>query len=233
MNRQRKLSALLAFLFIASATIAAEAQRPSSARANLAELERLMLGLPATSSYMHPGWQIELKPVPGLVRMHCPILKPEQGLVVGRVMRNSPWTMIYDLRYGDILMTVGGYDVMGLSTLPATPGAELVVLRAGEEVALSPRKDAAIDPMRWRRRGLQAGLSTHAGNSGVSASSFASGNESVSISQNGQQLSVKMSLPDLHDGPIVFHGTREQVLEQVKNSKLAPAAKQRVIREIR
>jgi hypothetical protein len=233
MYRLRNLAALCLFLCIASITLIAEAQRPLATRGNLAELERLMLGLPSTNSYVHPGWRVEFQPVPALVRMHCRLLKPEQGLVVGRVHRNSPSAMYYDLRFGDIVMSVGGQEVMGLATLPAMPGAELVVVRAGEEISLEPRVNVNPTPRQGPGRDAHAGISTHAGQYDVSASSFASGNESVSVAKNGRQLSVKMSLPDLQSAPIAFKGTRQQILDQVKSSTLSPAAKQRVLEAIR
>ncbi len=67
---------------------------------------------------------------------------------------------------------------------------------------------------------------------GVYASAQAGNNESVSVSRNGDQFSIDMSLPNLHAGNISYRGTRDQIQREVENSNLPPAAIERVLEAI-
>lgn len=229
MNRRPLLASSLVILFAAAITVPVHAQRAFGLRGGNTQRTNAMIGLPDAGSYVHPIWLIRFQPVPVLLCMHCPLLKPDQGLVVSKVFKHGPSAQFYDIRAGDILLSVGGEDVTGMANLPAAPGADLAVMRAGKEFVLTSRVDLASVPPQGPWQGFQNGMFTRAGPRGVSASSFATGNESVSVAQNGRQYSIKMSLPDLQSAPINLTGTRQQILDQLSNGKYSAAVKQRVI----
>ena len=179
--------------------------------------------------YVHPSWQVEFCTVPRLLRMHCPTLPEEQGVLVSQVSRRGPAAMFYDLLVGDVVLTADGKPVFGMASLPNFPGADLTVLRGGEVIAIEAREVcppvATVDPLRTP---LPQGSPL-----GASATAYSAGNESVSVAQNGDQITLEMSLPELHSVPIRFRGTREQITKDVQESKLSPAARQRVLQAIR
>jgi hypothetical protein len=67
------------------------------------------------------------------------------------------------------------------------------------------------------------------GGQGVAASAYAGNNESVSVSQQGDQWSIEMSLPDLHDETIRYDGTAAEIHQQVQRSDLPPQVVDRVL----
>ena len=183
--------------------------------------------------YVHPSWQVEFCTVPKLLRMHCSILPPEQGVLISRISRRGPAAMIYDLHVGDVLLTADGEAVFGMASLPEFPGASLTAMRGGEEISIEPRAVCPPDPTVNQQR-LPLAAAVPQGNPiGATASAYSSGNESVSIAQNGDQITLEMSLPELQSGPIRFRGTRQQIIRDVQESKLSPAARQRVLQAIR
>ncbi len=185
------------------------------------------------SSYLHPGWLTEFCTVPKLLRMHCEVLPPEQGVLISRIERRGPAAMLYDLQVGDVLLSADGESVFGMASLPEFPGAKLTVMRAGEVISIEPRAACPPDTI-VNQQPLPWAPAVPTGNGyGVSASAFASGHESVSVARNGDEITLEMSLPELQSAPIRFRGTREQITHEVQNSKLSPAARQRVLQAIR
>ena len=183
--------------------------------------------------YVHPSWQVEFCTVPKLLRMHCPMLPAEQGVLISRISRRGTAAQVYDLRVGDVLLSAGGEPVFGMASLPEFPGAALTVMRGGEEVAIEARDVSPTDLMTNQQRLPLAAVVPQANPFGASATAYASGNESVSVSQNGDQITLEMSLPELQSAPIRFRGTREQIMRDVQDSKLSPAVRQKVLQAIR
>ena len=108
-------------------------------------------------------------------------------------------------------------------SLPANMTPDVLVLRRGQVMPLGyPTASRGWNPFASPRMGAS-----------VSASAFSTGSESVSISQNGNEILIEMSLPDLEAAPIRYRGTAEQIEQQVRNSNLSPAARQRVLDAIR
>jgi len=66
------------------------------------------------------------------------------------------------------------------------------------------------------------------GPNGASAIAFASGNENVSVSQVGDQMVIEMQSPDIGPGQLRMKGTRQQILDELNQSDLSPAAKRKV-----
>lgn len=187
---------------------------------------------PFRGPYHRPEWQADFMPVPEIVTMHCPMLEPGQGVLVQRVHRGGMASVVYDLEYGDILLTVGDEKIFGLASLPAMPGEDLTVLRRGQVVPVAAR---APEPQRDATKARRAPWNRFplASSRGVVAKAFSSSNESVSVTQHGETISLEMSLPDLDSRPIRFQGTREQIERDVEASDLSPAARQRVLDAIR
>ena len=130
-------------------------------------------------------------------------------------------------------MTADGEAVFGMASLPESPGANLIVLRGGEVIQSMLGRLA-----QWTRSAKQSPPSIGSRDAArkrsvTSASAYSSGNESVSVAQNGDQITLEMSLPELQSAPIRFHGTRQQIMRDVQDSKLSPAARQRVLQAIR
>ncbi len=182
--------------------------------------------------YEHPNWQVEFCSVPKLLRMHCPALPAEQGVLISRIDPNGPAAMFYDLQVGDIVVTADGEAVFGMASLPESPGANLMVLRGGEVIQVDARAVSPVDSIaKQSPRPMNPAMPQ--GQLGTSATAYSSGNESVSVAQNGDQITLEMSLPQLQSAPIRFQGTRQQIMRDVQDSKLSPAARQRVLQAIR
>ncbi len=141
------------------------------------------------------------------------------------------------LRRGQVIPIVG----MTNGQIPPEIAAELQI---GGPPNLPPIVHPGMPPMgpgfagtEFAMPGLAPGLSIFgrfaapvAG--GVSANSFSGGNESVSVSRNGDQISLDMSLPDLTDKPIRLRGSIDQIRKELQASGLSAAAKQRVMQAI-
>ena len=168
----------------------------------------------------HSGWGAEFRAVPGLLRMHVPALHSGHGLVVHRIAKDAATSM---LQVGDVVLSTDGKPVKSLESLPANMTPDVLVLRRGQVMPLGyPTAQRGWHPYATPRMGAS-----------VSTSAFSTGNESVSISQNGNEILIEMSLPDLEAAPIRYRGTAEQIEQQVRNSNLSPAARQRVLDAIR
>lgn len=179
-----------------------------------------------------PNWQMQVERVPQLLRMHLPALGSNDGLVVGRIDPRGAAAMTYGLHRGDILLRVGEETIVGFGSLPRSLGEDLIVMRAGQVITLPAREvdPAALTKPRaypWQHRFAPARMP------GVAASAFASGSESVSVAQNGDQITIEMSLPELESKPIRFQGTRDEITRDVQSSTLSPATQQRVLQAIR
>ena len=192
-------------------------------------------------------WNVEFETVPKILRMHCPTPKSVDGLLVKQL--GNDFRGPVQLRHGDVVLFAGGTPVSSIDDLPQQMPADLVVMRRGQVMPLtaSPatRGWNQIKPtLRNPNRGLGtlpcmtfpggAGMPFPAQQGGgVSASSYAGNNESVSVSQNGNQISIDMSLPSLHAEKLQFRGTLSQIEQEVNRSNLPAAAKQRVLDAVR
>ncbi len=173
----------------------------------------------STSQYL-PAWGIEFGEVPELLRMHVPALRSGSGIVVQRIDDGD--APAAGLQVGDVLMAIDVVSIASVDQLPQTPQRNLTVLRRGRIVPLGVMQSSYSSvPFALPRL------------PGVSVSAFASGNESVSVSQNGNEILIEMSLPELASKPIRYRGTAEQIRREVQRSNLPPAARERVLEAIR
>jgi hypothetical protein len=190
-------------------------------------------------------WNIEFEPVPEILRMHFRSLQEGHGLLVKRVHTDP--NRLYEFLAGDILLSVAGKPIRSINDLPTTPSnnfpVTVIVMRQGQIQPL--RKDYSkscwpghrpmsrslpmfMDPGTFKVPATVPGWAK----AGVYASAQAGNNESVSVSRNGDQFSIDMSLPNLHAGNISYRGTRDQIQREVENSNLPPAAIERVLEAI-
>ena len=233
MNRKRSTVAFSLALFSIALALSVDtlrAQSPWDGIPHTAVIPRQLAQFEGARSA--PSWQMQVERVPQLLRMHCPTLGSNDGLVVSRIDPRGAAALTYGLQRGDILLRVGEQPIVGFGSLPGSPGEDLIVMRSGRVITVPARKvdPAALTrprPFRWNHRLAPARIS------GVAASAFASGNESVSVAQNGDQITIEMSLPELESEPILFQGTRDEITRDVQSSKLSPAAKERVLESIR
>ena len=186
-------------------------------------------------------WGMTFAPIPNLMRMHVPYLQSENtGLLVDKVERDAPADKL-GLQTGDIILQVQlvqrGESPRGLITsvdqLPQPASSvEILVLRRGQVRQLPQPQLMGPQFVGAVAGGFGNGGFGFAPAGGVSASSFAGANESVSVSRNGNQMSLDMSLPNLTSQPIRLRGTINEIQAQVRRSQLPPEAKQRVLKAI-
>ena len=192
-------------------------------------------------------WNVEFENVPQILHMHCQIPESVDGLLVKRISKGFRGPV--RLRQGDIVLFSGGTPVRSIDDLPQQMPADLIVMRRGQVMPLtaSPATggwNQIESILRNENRGLGTlPCMTFPGGAGmpfppqqlggVSASAFAGNNESVSVSQNGDQISIEMSLPGLHAEKLQYRGTLSQIEQEVQRSNLPAAAKQRVLEAIR
>ena len=211
-------------LAILSLALAMQVTRPAKCDDAPSEDSQIAATQPTTIENQpryHAAWGVEFRSVPQLLRMHIPALHGGHGLVVHRIAKDSAAANM--LKVGDVLMTADGKPVKSFESLPANMTPDVLVLRRGQVMPLGyPTASRGWNPFASPRMGAS-----------VSASAFSTGSESVSISQNGNEILIEMSLPDLEAAPIRYRGTAEQIEQQVRNSNLSPAARQRVLDAIR
>jgi hypothetical protein len=176
---------------------------------------------------LHPEWKVQFAPVPELLRLHCPMIAPGHGLVVERVgdVKDAP----FRLKRGDVLMSVDGMPVLERDGAPKLARLHVLVLRRGQMTPIGNSGQSQFNQSMPRMSQWAFPGRTTAS---VSTSAFAGSNESVSVSQNGDQVSVSLDLPNLHPAPLRYQGTRDQIEDEVRNSNLAPAVRRRVLEAI-
>jgi membrane-associated protease RseP (regulator of RpoE activity) len=184
----------------------------------------------------HEAWGLRFAAIPDVLRIHVPSLgRQEIGLLIAKVTPGHPGAEL-GLRPGDVIMQIDGRAVAETRDLPRpTSATAMLVLRRGQLQMLDPLN---TNFSRFLPNGMPPmhgmNLPTRVG---VSASSFAGGNqtggnESVSVSRSGDQFSIDMSLPQLATGPIRLRGTLQEIQKKLSDSKLSATAKQRVLRVI-
>ncbi len=183
-------------------------------------------------------WHVAYRPVPELLRMHLPRLPHDLGLLICEVPATTPIEQPYDLRVGDIVVAYAGAKLRSEDPLPQAMDEPVTIIRGGRLMTLPARHDVAgghVSPLRYRWLGPSGRPTPRAGvgRSSSSVSAVASGNESVSVSQSGDQIAVEMSLPQLSRAPIRLRGTRQQILDQMDQAGYSPAVRQRVLDAIR
>mgnify|MGYP003663001926 CR=1 FL=1 len=154
---------------------------------------------------------------------------------------NAPATAlnILLLRHGQVQSTAAasfgpapfGPVPLGAPSMPKMPGDE--VQQFVERMIQQSRNQPAIAmPPSWAAPAWTApsGTGTPA-HSGVYASSSASGNESMSVSRAGDQISIEISSAD-GSAPIRLHGTMSQVEQQMHAQQLSPAMQQKIRRAL-
>lgn len=235
MNRYASLVVLSLVLLVASPLQQGRAQSPLDVYSPIDRVQRALEQIPrsvapgfARATHYHPGWGVEFQPVPQLLRLHCPLVRSGQGLLVARVDPDNRSPVCRDLRAGDVLLSINDEALWDVATLPESPSGTLRVMRAGEEIAIQLRPESPNHAQRPNRRRAPFELARQLPASAAIASAFASDGESVAVAQQGDQITLEMSLPSLESAPIRFQGTREEILQQLEISSLSPAAKQRV-----
>lgn len=181
---------------------------------------------------LHPDWKVKFAPVPELLRMHCPMLTPGHGLVVEQVVESKDAP--FRLKRGDVLMSVDGMPVLERDGAPKLARTNVLVMRRGQMIPVHSARRAQANGSQFGQPFPRMNQWSLPGRTGVavSTSAFAGSNESVSVSQNGDQVTVNLDLPNLHPAPLRYQGTRDQIEDEVRNSNLAPAVRRRVLEAI-
>lgn len=181
---------------------------------------------------LHPDWKVKFAPVPDLLRMHCPMLTPGHGLVVEQVVESKDAP--FRLKRGDVLMSVDGMPVLERDGAPKLARTNVLVMRRGQMIPVHSARRAQAKASQFGQPFPRMSQWSLPGRTGVavSTSAFAGSNESVSVSQNGDQVTVNLDLPNLHPAPLRYQGTRDQIEDEVRNSNLAPAVRRRVLEAI-
>ncbi|WP_047815965.1 hypothetical protein [Rhodopirellula islandica] len=176
---------------------------------------------------LHPEWKVQFAPVPELLRVHCPMIAPGHGLVVEQVVESKDAP--FQLQRGDVLMSVDGRPVLEREGAPKLARMTVLVMRRGQMTPVSsPAQSQFAVPVPRMSQWAFPGRTGVA----VSSSAFSGSNESVSVSQNGDQVSLDLDLPDLHPARLRYQGTRDQIEDEVRSSNLAPAVRRRVLEAI-
>lgn len=163
-------------------------------------------------------WQMSLGPVPELLRIHFPML-PRDSVVLVHQVHPTGIAAEWGVQPGDLLLEVDRRPLQSAAQMPTTNQCrQMLILRRGRISVLN-------NPV------LQAPAPRATTSAAVSAISFAGGNESVSVSQSGDQILIEMSIPEAF-GPIRFRGTRQEIVTAVDSSDLSAAAKRKVLTTI-
>ena len=202
------------------------------------------------------AWGMQIAAIPSILRMHCPVLNDNVGVLVAEVTAGSPADR-EGLRRGDVVLEVNGSRIHDTADLPAPAlDSSIIVLRRGRVQTMgqmgsarpgfsndpgddvrrmvqrmirqTPQPPAIAPPSRWIRPDGSFGTGA---NSGAYASSSSSGNESMSVSQANDQISVEMSSPD-GGAPIRLQGTMAEIQQQMQTQGLSHNTKQRILRAL-
>ena len=174
-----------------------------------------------------PKPDVELKPVPQILRLHLPILGQHRGVLIASVQPGSVPEKA-GLRGGDVLLEAGGKAVIAGDPLAQLDASfPMVVIRRGRTRVLHPgffdgAADSLMPPAMMFNPSVPGSVS-----SAVSSVSGAGG-RSVSVSRAGEQIALEMSIPDLAEGPIRFRGTSQEIRRQLDSSSLSEPAKREV-----
>jgi hypothetical protein len=217
---------------------------PMSSRILLASLTAVLtlhhseVTAQSRSSTENARWGLEAAEVPDLLRLHCPTLRGDFGILVLDVVPDGP-AAAFGVRPGDILMTSDGTGLRRSDELPDPEAAQqLGIVRRGQIRWLartdlgsgrSPDRDSRVE-LPWDRfprwaRPPQFGRGSE--NATASSSSFADPSSAVSVSRAGNHVSLEIALPGVGQ-PIRMSGTPEQIRRQLQTSSLPEAAKQRI-----
>ena len=217
-----------------------------------------------------PAWGMDVAEIPGILRMHCPVLQGNIGVLVADVSPDSPAGRA-GLLGGDVVLEIDGLRVHDVADLPAAPSnatatrSRILVLRHGRvqssrrvttermssgQLALPDNPGDEVRRMMERmlqQSRNQPGIGLPPSwdqpesdgtesygtmpRSGAYAASSASGNESMSVSRAGEQISIEMSSPG-GGAPIRLKGTMDQVEQQMRDQGLSPATKQKIRRAL-
>lgn len=181
----------------------------------------------APNSHRDVDGGIEFGIVPELLRLHLPELGAGHGVVVKRIDKEA--LAATDLEVGDIVLAIAGIPITDIHNLPKNSLADMVVLRRGQVIPLGHRSMAFghRSPFPgWQSFAMPAQMM-------VTASAVATGNESIAISKNGDEMLIELSLPELASAPLRYRGTLEEIQQQIRKSSLSPTARQRVLDAIR
>lgn len=175
-------------------------------------------------------WGMETAEIPSLLRLHCPVLVGDLGVLVDKCHENSLATRL-GLQPGDVILEINGLPVSASRILPpAGPMSVLIVLRRGQPTVLTAppaTADLPIDGLPGTPWRIPDQLPS-AWSGGVTASSFATGNQAISVSRAGNQVSIEIADPEISKQPLRFSGTPDQIEQQLQRSSLNAASKQTV-----
>ena len=180
--------------------------------------------------------ELGLEAVPELLRLHLPMLGRNSGVLVRSVTPGTDADRA-GLRNGDIILEAGGRPIIeGQPLSQADAALPSVVLRRGRPLVLNPTAPEMrmFDP---RFAGGFLGdprMQPSSVGSVSSASSFAGpGGQAVSISRNGAQLSLEMSIPAFAKNPIRLRGTIAEIERKLQTGPFPEAVKQQVRQALR
>ncbi|TWU57009.1 hypothetical protein Poly51_29300 [Rubripirellula tenax] len=205
---------------------------------------------PVAEAPVADEWGMTLTEMPELLRMHLPLLRPHKGMVVESVAEGSRAAEL-GLRVGDILTEIDQRPVQAASDLGnANPRIGLMVIRRGVPKMLvagmgnrpgamlpNVNRFPVIQPNRPAMGRSFSPLGTSPGtrsSASSSVSSSVSGNgESVSVSQNGDQIMLDIASSDPNVGRVRMSGTIAEIQDQLENGELSDGAKAAVRRALR
>tara|TARA_R110002049_G_scaffold2750_8_gene22273 strand:- start:224837 stop:225490 length:654 start_codon:yes stop_codon:yes gene_type:complete len=164
-------------------------------------------------------WDVQFAPVPSVLRLHVADLPSHGGMLVQSIPPGSQASRL-GLHVGDILLEVNGNPVNSPADLPSlNPNTRAVSLHRGEVRRLHmPFPCFYPMPADVSRRG------------GVSASSFAVGNESIAVRSIGDQQEIAIATPALKDTMLRVQGTRSHLQQQILDAGLSPETTRRAFR---
>ena len=218
-------------------------------------LAAVAIAVPPQNDLPTDSWGVKVDKIPDILRMHCPPLRGDVGVLITQVLPDSPAART-GLRPGDVVLDVQGVPVESASELPNPAGLfqppRIRVLREGRVhnlgqpfLAAGPNqsgdqiKQMVEQMMRQSRRQAEAMVPSIAvppgyatmPRTGAYASSSAMGSESMSVSRANDQISIEMSSSD-GGGTIRLQGTMDEIEQQMQAQQLSPETRNKVRRAL-
>lgn len=209
-----------------------------------------------------PQWGMQISVIPNILRMHCPILDGNVGVLVAEVTKDGHADQ-QGLRHGDVILEINGTRVQNADELPAPvigsrgqPDSEILVLRRGHVQTTgqlgSTKPSFSDNPGNEVRRMVERMMrqaprppvlgprsSWNRPNDsyglGINSGAYASSSSSGNESMSVSQANGQISIEmSSPDGGanIRLHGTMADVERQMQDQGLSPATQQKVRRAL-